>query len=267
METIHGPGGRSEVGSDSWIVISNELLDDVQGVEGEAHGRVIHTEHFSGGDENVSKPSPETSDGNQSDLTTVRKLLEAIDQTVVDSPSPTTPEIDASRVCEWYRQAKQSESRNLQSRRSGTSHQAPHSSVLGIRVGNSAVLVVLLGLCLHSYHTCESMKDASLLMGSCEGSSVATPVPLELWPLLMLIVRVVERCVFGYVLLFGSCWSACLLALTKMIIAYLKFLEVLVDRLTAWPMNLIGVLGVGISLLGVALILEVILRHLFPVPR
>eukprot|EP00966_Prymnesium_polylepis_P275748 6371248-Prymnesium_polylepis.2 len=46
-----------------------------------------------------------------------------------------------------------------------------------------------------------------------------------------------------------------------MILAYLKFLYFLVERLTAWPMNLIGVAGVGMSLLCVALILHVLGFH------
>ena len=117
------------------------------------------------------------------------------------------------------------------------------------------LVAFVLGLCLHSYHSCDSVTDAHPFFGAC-GSTTLPPPPTQMWPLLELIVVVVERCVMGYFVTFIVCWKATLGALTTMIDQYFVLLRAVTVALTAWPTNLLVVIGLAISLLGVALILE-----------
>jgi len=158
--------------------------------------------------------------------------------------------------------------------------------------------IVLLGLCCHTYHDCvargvslaegrplHGLMTASALpppaaspkcpatplnqehQGTVPGGAVtgngqvAGSVPSALWPLLELIVTVVERSVWGYFITFIYCWQACLSAMTVMIDRYIAYLGELTRLLTAWPMNLIGVFGMGIALGGAALILSIVLKR------
>lgn len=82
-----------------------------------------------------------------------------------------------------------------------------------------------------------------------------------LWPMFELILQLiwtVERCVFGYFVAFISCWNVILIAFVALIFGYYRLLGFLIERLTMWPMNLIGIIGIAIALGGVALILSVL---------
>ena len=89
-----------------------------------------------------------------------------------------------------------------------------------------AVGAVLLGLCLHTFHTCggadggHELRDAHPLTGRCGGGAGDEHELLE-FALLM-----VERCVWGYFLTIMACWFVFFSALEAMI---LKYLDVLVE--------------------------------------
>ena len=87
---------------------------------------------------------------------------------------------------------------------------------------------------------------------------VLRPSPLTIGGVFLQLFFVIERCVYGYFVAFISCWNAILLALVAMIFGYCRLLAFLIDRLTKWPMNIVGVGGLAIALAGVALILHVI---------
>jgi hypothetical protein len=133
---------------------------------------------------------------------------------------------------------------------------------LASKLGRLA-LVLFLGQCLHSYNTCPDLAQAHPLLGTCgDDDDGAGPVPHALWPFLSLIVRVVERSVVGYFLLFAYNWGTILAALQHLIAGYYEVLEVVVDRLTSWPQCWAFVVALAISLLGVALIIQVTMSNL-----
>ena len=158
-------------------------------------------------------------------------------------------------------------------------------------------MVVMVGLCFNTYHLCTAqgidIAQGHPLSGVCtstSASAVAVDVfpttaaagtmpppstnnagghspPKSMWPLLELIVTTVERSVWGYFITFILCWNAILAAMVIMIDRYITFLGLLVQTLSAWPMNLIAVLGMGIALGGAALILNIVMGYLFPKNR
>jgi len=96
------------------------------------------------------------------------------------------------------------------------------------------------------------------------GSSTGGCAGWWLWPLFELLLQLiwtVERCVFGYFVAFVSCWNVILVAFVALIFGYYKLLGFLIERLTAWPMNLIAIIGMGIALGMVALLFHVILPY------
>ena len=144
-------------------------------------------------------------------------------------------------------------------------------------------LVLVIGLCLHTYHVCGSARAAGghPFSGTCgDGASAtnhvtvartsmsapsdaASPlVPSELWVLLELIVTVVERSVYGYFLTFAFGWVSILAALVTMIDRYIAYLGHLTDDMVAHAIPF--TIALGVALLGVALILQVILSHIIP---
>ena len=128
-----------------------------------------------------------------------------------------------------------------------------------------AVGAVLLGLCLHTFHTCggadggHELRDARPLTGRCGGGAGDEHELLEFALLL------VERCVWGYFLTIMACWFVFFSTLEAMI---LKYLDVLVEvapivarNLTAWPNTAVLTVALAVAMLGAALILDVVLRH------
>ena len=137
-----------------------------------------------------------------------------------------------------------------------------------------AACFLAVGLCMHTRQTCPTVGSATRpFLGDCSATGLPvgeldpTPLPPAMWPLLELIVRVVERSVFGYFLTFMVCWNSILSALQNMIDNYIELLKFLIMRFTTWPNIIIFIFGVAIALLGVALILWVILRAVSPWPR
>ena len=115
------------------------------------------------------------------------------------------------------------------------------------------MLGLLVGLCFDAFMncpegaTCHPLKDPR-----------ADPLPPGVVGILLLIVKTIERSVWGYFITFISCWMAVLGAMTVMIKAYVAYLADLTVRLTTWPNNLLFVVGVAVALLGAALVLRVI---------
>jgi len=129
-----------------------------------------------------------------------------------------------------------------------------------------AIGAVLLGLCLHTFHTCGSgadggheLRDAHPLTGRCGGGAGDEHELLE-FALLM-----VERCVWGYFLTIMACWFVFFSALEAMISKYLDVLvevaPIVARNLTAWPNTAVLTVALAVAMLGAALILDVVLRH------
>lgn len=153
------------------------------------------------------------------------------------------------------------------------------------------VLVVLLGLCLHTYHTCERgiyTRRHHPIFGNdveCGGNraavsnttSASSYVPIDtlspnlppsfwsgLFSVLALMLNVIERCVFGYFITFTISFNKFTAAGWYCLDSYIQLLGLLIVRLTSWPTNLIFPIVSIFWLLCAALILDVVLSHVSP---
>jgi hypothetical protein len=129
--------------------------------------------------------------------------------------------------------------------------------------------LIVLGLFLHSYHSCEVIThETQPLLGRCNSTHTdpaTDKLPKGMWKLLHFIVRVIERSVFGYFLTFFAVWDECLIHMQAMLFGYMGLIVYLIDRFTTWPNNIIFVLGAMGCLLCAALIIWITCKCLIPV--